>query len=229
MEGHLLYYTGPVKNRDYKTFAPGEYYHIYNRGNGKMDIFRDQSDYQFFLSRLKEYLFPEEQRAPSPGAPLFHKNLRLRKSFPTGSFTLISYCLMPNHFHFLIRQNGEIKISELMLSLIGGYSKYFNKKYKRVGSVFQDQFKSVHIDSNEYLLWLSAYIHQNPKVAAMVQNLSKYSYSNYSDCIGLRNEALCDPSVILEQYGDRGAYQNFVESSFGVIKNRKDLEHLLLD
>ena len=190
-----------------------------------MDIFRDQADYQFFLSRLREYIHPEEY-----SRELYtNKERYMRKSFPAGSFTLVCYCLMPNHFHLLIRQNTDVPLSKLMLSLVGGYSKYFNKKYNRVGSVFQDQFKSVLVDSNEYLLWLSAYLHQNPKVAGLVQNLSEYPYSSYSKCVGLKIDTLCDPAVILEQYSNFDAYRNFVEESFAAIKNRKDLEHLLLD
>jgi len=215
-----------VKNRDYKAFAPGEYYHLFNRGNGKMDIFRDQNDYLFFLSRIREYLFPEECRR----CPSAEKSGRyIRKSFPLGAFTLVSYCLMPNHFHLVLRQNTEVPINALMLNLMSGYSRYFNKKYNRVGSLFQDQFKSVHVDSNEYLLWLSAYIHQNPKVAGLVDQLSMYQYSSYPDYINLRAGTLCDKSIILEQFFHAGMYEQFVSDSFEAIRQRKDLKDLLLD
>lgn len=192
-----------------------------------MDIFKDEEDYLFFLSRMKEYLLPElSRRAPSAGAGSARY---VRKSLPEGAFTLVAYCLMPNHFHFLIRQNTELSISTLMLGLCGGYSKYFNKKYKRVGSLFQDQFKAVHVDSNEYLLWLSAYIHQNPTIARLVAKLSKYKFSSYPDYCWDRGGVLCDKSLILEQFSNADAYAKFVADSYETIKNRKDLERLLID
>lgn len=203
-----------MKNRDYKNFAAGEYYHVFNRGNGKMDIFKDRADYEFFLERVGEYLFPN-RRAPSAS------KRGLRKSFPNGAFTLVVYCLMPNHFHFLLRQNGDIPISKLMLSVCGGYSKFFNKKYNRVGSLFQDQFKAVRIETNEQLLWVSAYIHANPKVAGLASDLSRYRYSNYPKLLQSENSSLCDPKIILEQMQSTDSYREYVESSSDAIKLRK--------
>ena len=114
--------------RDYKTFAPGEFFHIYNRGNNKQDIFIEDSDYEFFMLRLKQNLYPDK-----------FDELKIQP-LPSNSFSLISYCLMPNHFHLLIRQNSEIPTSKLMLKICSSYSKVFNKKYERVGHIFQDQF-----------------------------------------------------------------------------------------
>ncbi|MSR70879.1 hypothetical protein EXS62_02460 [Candidatus Kaiserbacteria bacterium] len=206
-----------MKTRDYKTFAPGEYYHLFNRGNGKMDVFADAADYSFFLSRLEEYLFPERRRAPP--ASRYE-----RKSFPIGSFTLLSYCLMPNHYHLLLRQNSSLSLSSLMLGLTTGYSKYFNKKYARVGSLFQDQFKAVGVSSNEQLLWLSAYIHQNPKISGLVEHSEEYPYSSYRTYLTPGGVQLCDTKIVLEQFLKRENYQEYVESSLDAIKSRKAKE-----
>ena len=213
-----------MKNRDYKAFAPGEYYHIFNRGNGKMNIFEDTADYYFFLSRLEEYLFPTRRRASSATLARYE-----RKSFPEGAFSLVCYALMPNHFHFLLRQNDETSLSEFMRSVSTGYSKYFNKKYTRVGSLFQDQFKAVPVRSNDQLLWLSAYIHQNPKVARLVESLDDYEYSSYKEYMAHLSNPLCEKGIMLEQFSNIKAYREFVEESFDAIKQRKDLEPLLLD
>ena len=180
-----------------------------------MDVFADSRDYSFFLSRLEEYLFPENRRAPS--AERYE-----RKSFPEGSFTLVGYCLMPNHYHFLIRQNKETSITALMLGLTTGYSKYFNKKYNRVGSLFQDQFKAVHVSSNEQLLWVSAYIHQNPQTGGIVKSLDDYLYSSYSEYSGSTNKKLCDTSLVLSQFKEGKSYRQFVADSLESIKHRKD-------
>lgn len=212
-----------MNNRDYKQFASGAYYHLYNRGTGKMNIFRDKEDYALLLLRLREALFPASIKR-------HHKRGEYqRKELPSGAFTLICYALMPNHYHLLLRQNSETSVSTLMLNVFGGYSKCFNKKYDRVGALFQDQFKAAQVDSNEYLLWLSAYIHANPKVAGLTEDLASYPYTSYPDFVNMRNETLCDMSVVREQFRDVIEYARFVESATEQISERKDVEHLLID
>ena len=172
-----------------------------------MKIFKDDEDYKVFLFRLKENLFPEL---------IDNKNLRKsnyrRKVLPPGSFDLITYCLMPNHFHFLIKQNADLPISILILKLCGGFSKYFNKKYERVGSLFQDQFKSVLIESNEQLLWTSLYIHENPLKGSLVENLQDYEWSSYLDYADIKNDLLCKKELILEQFHSSQSYLEYFKN-----------------
>jgi len=217
--------------RDYKQFAAGEYYHIYNRGNGKMDIFREADDYTFFLFRLKEYLYPEWKcrRAPSASFASTEIERYERLTFSKDDFSLIAYCLMPNHFHLLIGQNTDISISTLMLRLSGSYVKFFNKKYDRVGSLFQDQFKAVHIESNPQLLHLSAYIHLNPVAAKLIKSLQSYPYSSYPEYAGLREGTLCNKEVILNQFRDYKDYITFVAESMETVERNIDLKEFLLD
>src|SRR3989344_9373822 len=222
-----------MNHRDYKEFAPDNYYHIYNRGNGKQNIFCDEQDYFNFLKRLNIVL-GKETRAPlvdantkSQGAPLLSLKL---SPLPKEAFSILSYCLMPNHFHFLIRQNSVISISKLMSKISTSYSMYFNRKYNHVGHVFQDRFKAVVIDSDSYLGWLSAYIHQNPKVAGLVKNLRDYIWSSYPDYIGIRNRVLCDKKIILEKFENNTKdYRNFVDDSYDLIKEKKSSEEIFLD
>lgn len=206
-----------MRNRDYKVFGLGAYYHIYNRGNAKQNVFIDTQDFNFFLLKLRQNLFPKKEykfRTPPP---------------PENSFSLVSYCLMPNHFHLLIQQKGDIPTTKLMLRVCTSYSIYFNKKYDRVGHVFQDQFKQVNIDENSYLIWLSAYIHQNPTVAGLVKHPIDYYWSSYQDFVGSRDDGLCDKKIILEQFKGIKDFKEFVASSYPIIKNKKDLEDLLFD
>lgn len=213
-----------MKNRDYKIFAPDNCYHVFNRGVGKTDIFRNDSDYHFFLLRSKENLFPLSQE----GRPL--ASGYIRKTLPAGAFSLLAYVLMPNHFHFLIRQNSSLPISKLMAKVCTGYSMYFNKKYQRVGALLQSKFRAVLVNNDSYLLWLSAYIHQNPKVAGLVKNLRDYPFSSYLDYIELRNGVLVDKSLILRMmHSGPKSYEEFVEQSFNKIKEQKDLKTFLLD
>jgi len=203
--------------RDYKRFGAGSYYHIYNRGNSKQNVFFDAQDYNFFLLKIRQNLFPKENdkfRTPPP---------------PEGSFSLISYCLMPNHFHFLIRQNSEIPTTKLLSRICTSYSIYFNKKYEHIGHVFQGRFRQVNIDNDSYLNWLSAYIHQNPYIAGLVKNLTDYQWSSYKDFLELGNNSLCEKDIILKRYNNIKEFEKFVESSFEIIKNKKELEEMLLD
>lgn len=207
-----------MKNRDYKEFAPGEYYHIYNRANNKTDVFIDNEDFDFFILRLKQNLFPAQVK---PGARI---NL-----LPEDSFTLVNFCLMPNHFHFLLKQNTDLPTSKLLSKVCTSYSMFHNKKYKKVGNVFQSKFKQVLVDDNRYLIWLSAYIHQNPKIAGLVNKPEDYTWSSYPGSIGLKQDDLCNQTVILSQFASGVEYKKFVDSSHQIIKQRKDLENLLLD
>lgn len=196
--------------RDYKQFAPGEYYHVFNRGNAKADIFLDAEDYRLFLHRLAEGIYPSRQSTGVKGA-LSQRNQR--KLLPDGAFSLITYCLMPNHFHLLLRQNTELPISTLMLKICTSYCKIFNKKYDRVGSLFQDQFKTVHVTTNEQLLHLSAYIHLNPKTAKLVRNAVTYPYSSYKEYASGK-EGLCEKSILLEQSGGPREYRILVDTTW---------------
>ena len=202
-----------------------------------MDIFNSVGDYGFFIGRMNENLYPKNSPdghhldGAHLGASIVAEahTPYIRKSLPPESFSLLSYTLMPNHFHFLIRQNTDLPISKLLLKICGSYSKYYNKKYQRVGSLFQDQFKGVHIESDAQLLWLTAYIHNNPKVAGLVKDLNNYQWSSYPDYVGLRQGTLCEKDFILKQFKDINAYKIFVDDAYEKIKERKDLENLLLD
>jgi len=196
-----------MRNRDYKHFTVGEIYHVYNRGVNKTDIFKTQKDYEVFLHRLKENLFPNL---------IDKKKLswleRRRKTLPANSFDLICYCLMPNHFHLLIQQKTDLPITKLISKVCTSYSMCFNKKHGRVGAVFQDQFKSVLVEGNEQLLWMSYYIHKNPIEAGFVMDLKDYkwsSYLEYLNCGG--NFKLCKKEIITGQLNHPEQYLKYFE------------------
>lgn len=202
-----------MHTRDYKLCAPGEYYHIYNRGNAKDKIFLDESDYKFFLLRLTQNLGLEK------------KANRHFRSLPDGAFSIIGYCLMPNHFHFLIRQNLEIPTSKLLGKLCTSYSMYFNKKYDRVGHIFQDQFKQKNIQNNEYLLWLSVYIHLNPVWAGIVNSADQYPWSSIRDYVDVnkKHTEIVEPEIILNQIPGNN-YKNFLAEAQKIDKSKFDLD-----
>ena len=135
-----------------KERAPESNYHVYARGNNKQIIFIDNSDYDYFLNLLERY-FSDELIIGKSG--ILYPNFINRVE-------IIAYCLMPNHFHLLLYQFGVMDMEMFMRSLMTSYSKYFNLKYKRTGYVFEGRYKAAIINSDEYLLHISRYIHQNP-------------------------------------------------------------------
>jgi REP element-mobilizing transposase RayT len=206
-----------MANRDYKDSAPGAYFHIYNRGNRKEDIFLEESDFRFFILRLRQYLFPDL------------KDKARLNLLPKDSFSLICYCLMPNHFHLILRQNSDIPTSKLLLRVCTSYSRYFNKKYDKVGHIFQDQFKQLMIGNDNYLKWLSCYIHQNPKVAGIVKSLEHYRWSSYNNFIGKEVSNICDKEIILSYFKNNKDFKDFTESSYKIISNKVEGIGLTLD
>lgn len=221
---------------------------MFDRGNDRMDIFRDAQDYSAFLHRLLLALGKNsDSRAPlesesleSHGAPL-QAPLRAMQAarrrnpiritpFEADTFSLVSYCLMPNHFHFLIRQNGDIPISALLLKVLTSYSMYFNRKYDHVGHVFQDRFKAVHIENDTQLKHVSAYIHLNPKVARLVRDARKWQHGSYPEYLDENSGGVCDKTIVLEHFRNAREYERFVEEAFDDIRARKEaVRELMMD
>ena len=138
-------------------FAPDEFYHIYNRGNDKREIFLNKKDYRRFICLL--YLCNSYK-------PLHFRDILKGSEFLFDQDeTLVDigcYCLMPNHFHILVKEKDDGNLPLFMQKLATGYSMYFNLKQKRTGKLFEGVFKATHADSDEYLKYLFAYIHLNP-------------------------------------------------------------------
>lgn len=133
----------------------------------------------------------------------------------------VSYCLNPNHFHFIMQQVKNGGISELMKRLLGGYTWYFNKKHNRSGSLFQGTFKAKHINSNEYLLHLSAYVNLNYRAHQLGGLTAKLCKSSWYEYIGNDTSGFCHNKIVLEQFRSRGEYKEFAENSLNDIWERK--------
>jgi len=177
----------PAKN-SIKTYIENSFYHIYNRGVEKRNIFLNEQDYRVFLSYLKIYLSPVEETVnnlqSNDDLICKDKNNQISRLYTLNNFfnkiDLISYVLMPNHFHFELRQTNKKDIEIFMRSLITKYTMYFNRKYNRVGPLFQGRYKAVLILGDEYLLHLSRYIHLNPiELLSKGQLLESYRWSSY--------------------------------------------------
>ena len=210
-------------------FANNEYYHIYNRGVDKRDVFCDERDFFRFLESMRE--FNSEKTIGS----LYELNYRRRKEtkFPIGNLVsglveIVCYCLNSSHYHFLLKQLVDNGIEKFMHKLGIGYTKFFNKKYNRSGSLFQGTFKAIHIDSNEYLLWLSGYINGNIEIHE-IDKAKKHKWCSYSDYLGKRKGTLCKKEIILSQFKNLEEYENFVNMTIKESKKRKDLEKYFIE
>ncbi|MEK7642782.1 MAG: transposase [Patescibacteria group bacterium] len=205
-----------MKRRDYKNNAVGEIYHIFNRGNNREDVFLDNQDCRIFLRRLglvlkiKKEVLDESEMTTSP------KSRTQIKSFPENSFKIHAFCLMKNHFHLLIEQCSEIPISKFMHKVCTSYSMYMNKKYRRVGHVFQDRFKSVIIESNDQLMWVSNYIHSNPIKDRLVEKLINYKWSSYADYVNQRNNPILTKDFLITVFNST---ENFIKQNNLFTKN----------
>jgi len=198
----------PAKNI-IKEFAPETYYHIYNRGVAKQKIFLDNQDYKVFLGYLKLYLSqPDLQGRTLKVAP----TRKLKNYYDLAR--LLAYCLLPNHFHLFVYQKESNTITGLMRSIGTKYSMYFNKKYKRVGPVFQGRYKGVMIVSEIQFIYLSKYIHRNPLPLPTGTDLVGYKYSSYPVYLGKFNQGWVDKSEILSYFSKIKpveSYRQFVE------------------
>lgn len=168
-------------------FEKGNYYHIFNRGAHKARIFRKADDYRFLHKRIGKY-------------------------FNRDSIAMIAYCLMPNHYHFLVLPDGNVSFSQTMQSIFNSYSKGFNSWYQHTGTIFEGPFKSLLVDSEEYLFYLCRYIHRNPVYGEhpLVENLPNWPHSNYLEWIGTRNDGLFDMEFANSTFPGYGSYVEFV-------------------
>ncbi len=167
--------------------VPGHYYHFYNRGVNRQPIFFIEENWGYFIRRLRAYCLPE-------------------------FLDILAYCLMPNHYHLLVRICGLDVGKRVMQPLTVSYAKSINKQQNRSGHLFQGPFQARLVDNDGYLKWLSRYIHLNPVAAGLVTRPADWAYSSYREYVGLRQGTLPACAFILSQFPSPQAYAAFVES-----------------
>lgn len=180
-------YTKVVPGRNIiKPYVLNSYYHAYSRGVAKQPVFLDDEDYVFFLGLLKRYL-SDQPAINSSRTPYPWYNNRLN---------LLAFCLMSNHIHLLIYQYDENALKEFMRSVMTSYSMYFNRKYKRVGPVFQSRYRASLIDHDNYLQHISRYIHLNPR------NWQRYKYSSLPYYLDQKKAEWVKPDIIMSLFAN---------------------------
>jgi putative transposase len=215
-----------IMRRKFK-FSIGEYYHVYNRGTDKRDIFTNQNDYNRFMVLLH---LCNGTKSVDIG-----NLIREGRSFTELMSVVVNerlvdvgaYCLMPNHFHLLLREKQSDGISLFMKKLLTAYSMYFNNKHKRTGSLFEGRFKAQHANRDEYLKYLFAYIHLNPvkifepqwkksgisDISKAKKFLDNYYYSSYADYQGIkRKEGVIITPESFPQYFSETPFKDYITS-----------------
>lgn len=218
-------------------FATGEFYHVYNRGTDKRIVFSDEYDMGRFIQSMKEF------NTVDPIGSIYENSFKKNKfGNPTSKLKgekelvrFVAFCVNPNHYHFLLEQLVDNGVSMFMKRLGGGYTKYFNEKHKRSGVLFQGKFKAIHIDSNEYLLHVSAYVNLNDRVHQLGNPTSKLvkSRSSWGEYTVESKSDFCSKGIILDQFKNTQEYQRFAKSSLeGTLErkaNMKEMERYLLE
>lgn len=185
-------------------FTQGQYYHLYNRGAGKGLIFANEGNYLYLLRLMEDHA---------------------RKH----GVTMIAYCLMPNHYHFLLRQETETPLSKFMQTLFNAYTQAFNRQQNRVGTLFEGRFKHKRVEKWEYLMTLCRYIHRNPVKAGLAATPEDWAYSNYREWAGLRDGALVDRDFVKDHFPSAEEYVAFVNDVEAEEKSYEKIAKYLFD
>lgn len=212
-----------------------QFYHVFNRGIDRRTTFSDRLDYKRTLLvinyyqysappvKLSKFLtFSREERA---------KILESLSKSGDKHIEILTFCLMPNHFHLLLRQKRDKGISKFMANFQNSYTRYFNTKNERVGPLFLDQFKAVMIETEEQLLHVSRYIHLNPLTSYVIKEFSdliNYPWTSLPEYLNGRNET-CNTSVILNSFKSEKEYLKFIEDQVDYQRELHKIKYLLFE
>lgn len=204
-------------------FAPGEYYHIYNRGTDKRNIVIDERDANRFLTGLKKF------NNIKPIGSIFENSFEKEEKKIKPLVSIVAYCLNPNHFHLVLCENVERGIERFLHRQTMGYSKYFNTRHKRKGNLFQGSFCAKHIEDNDYLLYVGAYVNLNDRVHQLGHGVSKLVRNSWNEYQNPKLKSIVNPKVILKQFKATREYLEYAEDSLEMMLenkiDQKDLEN----
>lgn len=213
-----------------------EIYHVINRGNGSIPIFNNDWHYKRFLEVMFYYqnTTPPKRFSKFLQLPTEERNkiiLELNK-LKNLWVEIIVYCLMPNHFHLLIKQVKEKGIFNFMSLLQNSYARYFNLKSSRKGGLFEDRFKAIRVETDSQLLHLSRYIHLNPYSSYIVKDfptLLKYPYSSLPEYLDLTKITHCQKDLVLNQFSGIDDYKKFIFDRADYQRSLEEIKHQVLE
>lgn len=211
------------------VFANSCYYHVFNRGLDRRDVFTSSREYLHAKKLVSYYSFHKPPVKYSKYVKLHDsRKVQIQESLTQKAVEVIAYCFMPNHFHFLLRQEVEGGVTEFASNFTNSYTKYFNLRHKRLGPLFQGLFKAVYVESDEQLVHLSRYIHLNPVTSHIIQfgDLSTYPWSSYIEYAGNSKQHIASSQIIRSFFKDQSDYVSFCKDQVGYARELKYVQHL---
>lgn len=202
-----------------RSHVTNEIYHVYNRGVDKRDVYSSSGDYSYFIHLLYEFNNAKKANNTKRNLDALNKDGRgststIKNNGRECFVDILAFCLMPNHYHLLVKQRQDDGVAKFMQKIGTGYTMYFNEKYSRSGSLFQGRYKSVHVCGDSQLLYIPHYIHLNPLSLTNNEDhtsgntfLEQYKWSSYKDYLGEKNfPSLIKKSLILDMFGGSEKY-----------------------
>jgi putative transposase len=221
--------------RKYPIF-PEQIYHVFNRSVARQPIFLGEKDYQRFLETIGFY------RSASPPLRLSYYNRLAKQEKATfmeklqkegkKQIAIFTFCLMPNHFHFLLKELIEGGIRKFASNLQNSYAKYFNTKRKRAGALFQEMFKAVRIETDEQFVHVARYIHLNPYSSFVVKNLGQlktYPWCSLSDYLDGSHFDFLDKDLLISFFKTKEAFKNFTFDQADYQRHLEEIKHLTIE
>lgn len=215
------------------VFVNGQIYHVFNRGIDRRTVFTNKREYERMLETIWLYRFVHPginfstyATLPLPARVKKRASLEKKKQL----ISLLAYCLMPNHFHFVIRQEEDNGLSKFIANITNSYTKYFNIKRTRLGPLFQGTFKAVRVETDEQFLHLTRYVHLNPFSSFVVrmEELETYPWSSLSEYLNVNKITLCNKTVLVGLLSLKN-YKEFVYNQADYMKHSAKIEHLVID
>jgi len=218
------------------VLTENETYHIFNRGLDRRPVFLNHWDFVRAWKTLDFYRFKNTSLNLAKVLVMgkedkekFFSNLRKDSN---KQVEVISYCFMPNHFHFLLKQKQKEGISTFLSNFTNSYTRYFNARHKRRGRLFEGVFKAVRIETEEQLMHVSRYFHLNPVVSLVIKEceLGDYNWSSFPEYLGeCQGIEICDKEIVLSGFSSKEDYRTFVHDRIEYGQKLESIKHLLLE
>jgi len=217
----------------HQLLVNGGFYHVFNRGVASLPFFNRDLDYKKFIKIFSFYRFnvPLLKFSRFSSLPIDLKEKKLEKGRPLVE--ILAYCLMPNHFHFLLKQVADKGIAQFVMRLSDSYAKYFNTRVGRKGPLFEGRFRAVEVDNEQQLLHLSRYVHLNPYSAFVVkkiEDLFTYPYSSLDEYLRLTGKKICNTEIVMNSFASNiERYKNFLVDQADYQQNLQMIKSQLID
>ena len=213
-----------------------EIYHVFNRSVAQQPIFRNRREHNIFTNLIEYYRFSYPPKRFSHYQRLANEErVELLNNLYLKNKTLVeiySFCLMPNHYHILLKQKSENGIKDFIRLAQNSYSRYLNIKTKRFGALFQSPFKATRVDSDEQFIHVARYIHLNPLTTYLLKDLSSlsiYEWSSYIDYVGNNPRRFLNTSFLMFIIKDKERFKKFTADNLDYQRKLDKIKHLIID